>query len=130
MGNFRHQSIRNTDRDKDKDGDRERERDIRDKEGQERLRSVRIHSSPASLQHIDTPKGQLSDKYDRDRLAMTSGTTIRNKDRDAAPHLNSGKSVLFCIQRVSYMTDLKVEMPLNERLGIIVMTGEEVCLML
>lgn len=40
MGNFRHQSIRNTDRDKDKDGDRERERDMRDKEGQERLRSV------------------------------------------------------------------------------------------
>jgi zinc finger CCCH domain-containing protein 13 len=41
MGNFKHQSLRSTDRgDRDKDGDKERERDIRDKEGQERLRNV------------------------------------------------------------------------------------------
>lgn len=37
MGNFRHQSIRTTERDRDRDGDRERDRD---KEGQERLRNV------------------------------------------------------------------------------------------
>lgn len=30
---------------------------------------------------------QLSDKYDRDRLALSSVSTLRNKDRDAAPHL-------------------------------------------
>ncbi|KAI0793417.1 hypothetical protein C8Q75DRAFT_750127 [Abortiporus biennis] len=73
MGNFRHQSIRTADRDKDKDLDRERERDIRDKEGQERLRS-------------------LSDKYDRDRLALSSAATaLRNKDRESAPHLGSGR---------------------------------------
>jgi hypothetical protein len=40
MGNFKHQSIRSSEREKDKDVDRERERDLRDKEGQERLRSV------------------------------------------------------------------------------------------
>lgn len=41
MGNFKHQSIRSTDRnDRDKDGEKERERDMRDKEGQERLRNV------------------------------------------------------------------------------------------
>jgi hypothetical protein len=40
MGNFKHQSIRSSDREKDKDADRDRERDLRDKEGQERLRSV------------------------------------------------------------------------------------------
>ena len=40
MGNFRHQSIRTTDRTGDKDLDRERERDLRDREGQERLRNV------------------------------------------------------------------------------------------
>ncbi|KAJ7139820.1 hypothetical protein C8R44DRAFT_765504 [Mycena epipterygia] len=63
MGNFKHQSLR--DRDRDRDGDKDRERDIRDKEGQERLRN-------------------LSDKYDRDRLAAPS---LRNKERDIAPHL-------------------------------------------
>ena len=41
MGNFRHQSIRTTERDKEKDTDKERERDMRDKEGAEKLRSVR-----------------------------------------------------------------------------------------
>lgn len=40
MGNFKHQSIRSSEREKDKDVDRDRERDLRDKEGQERLRSV------------------------------------------------------------------------------------------
>ena len=40
MGNFKHQSIRSSDREKDKDAERDRERDLRDKEGQERLRSV------------------------------------------------------------------------------------------
>jgi zinc finger CCCH domain-containing protein 13 len=40
MGNFKHQSIRSSEREKDKDADRDRERDLRDKEGQERLRSV------------------------------------------------------------------------------------------
>ena len=40
MGNFKHQSIRTSDRERDKDADRDRERDLRDKEGQERLRSV------------------------------------------------------------------------------------------
>lgn len=38
MGNFKHQSLR--DRDRDRDGDKDRERNIRDKEGQERLRDV------------------------------------------------------------------------------------------
>jgi zinc finger CCCH domain-containing protein 13 len=45
MGNFKHQSIRTSEREKDKDADRERERDLRDKEGQERLRNV----SPVSF---------------------------------------------------------------------------------
>ena len=53
MGNFKHQSLR--DRDKDRDGERDRERDLRDREGQERLRHVRNISrfyfflSPRSL---------------------------------------------------------------------------------
>ncbi|KAF7306671.1 hypothetical protein MIND_00458700 [Mycena indigotica] len=64
MGNFKHQSLR--DRERDRDADKERERDLRDKEGQERLRN-------------------LSDKYDRDRLAAPGG---RNKERDIAPHLS------------------------------------------
>ncbi|KAI0936239.1 hypothetical protein AcV5_004428 [Taiwanofungus camphoratus] len=74
MGNFRHQSLRTNDRDKDRDVERERERDLRDKEGQERLRN-------------------LSDKYDRDRLALSStSTNLRIKERDSAPHLASGTS--------------------------------------
>ncbi|KAI0824257.1 hypothetical protein BC628DRAFT_455332 [Trametes gibbosa] len=68
MGNFRHQSTRTTERGTDKDLDKERERDLRDREGQERIRN-------------------LSDKYDRDRLALSSASTLRSKDRDAAPHL-------------------------------------------
>ncbi|KAH9025867.1 hypothetical protein EDB85DRAFT_2177740 [Lactarius pseudohatsudake] len=39
MGNFKHQSIRTSERERDKDTDRDRERDLRDKEGQERLRN-------------------------------------------------------------------------------------------
>ncbi|KAG1757400.1 hypothetical protein EDB19DRAFT_1657283 [Suillus lakei] len=39
MGNFKHQSIRATDRDRDRDTDREQERDSRVKDGQERLRN-------------------------------------------------------------------------------------------
>lgn len=46
MGNFKHQSIRSNEREKDKDADRDRERDLRDKEGQERLRSVSPQLSP------------------------------------------------------------------------------------
>lgn len=42
MGNFRHQSLRTNDRDKDRDSERERERDLRDREGQERLRHVSV----------------------------------------------------------------------------------------
>ncbi|KDQ63788.1 hypothetical protein JAAARDRAFT_29835 [Jaapia argillacea MUCL 33604] len=63
MGNFKHQSIRAGDRDRDRETDKER-----DKEG---LRN-------------------LSDKFDRDRLALPATSTIvRNRERDAAPHLNS-----------------------------------------
>ncbi|KAJ7919132.1 hypothetical protein B0H13DRAFT_1868857 [Mycena leptocephala] len=71
MGNFKHQSLRDRDRDRDRDGDKDRERDIRDKEGQERLRN-------------------LSDKYDRDRLAAPG---LRNKERDIAPHLAVDSSI-------------------------------------
>lgn len=42
MGNFRHQSLRTNDRDRDRDSERERERDLRDREGQERLRNVSV----------------------------------------------------------------------------------------
>ncbi|KAI0778094.1 hypothetical protein BD413DRAFT_683932 [Trametes elegans] len=73
MGNFRHQSIRTTERGAEKDTDRERERDQRDREGQERLRN-------------------LSDKYDRDRLALSSASTLRNKERDTAPHLSGAST--------------------------------------
>jgi hypothetical protein len=54
MGNFKHQSIRSSEREKDKDADRDRERDLRDKEGQERLRSVSpwlLHLSPFNRSH-------------------------------------------------------------------------------
>ena len=44
MGNFKHQSLRPSDRERERDrereGEKDRERDIRDKEGQERLRHV------------------------------------------------------------------------------------------
>lgn len=40
MGNFRHQSLRTAER--ERDADRERQRDERDREGQERLRNVRL----------------------------------------------------------------------------------------
>jgi hypothetical protein len=42
MGNFKHQSIRATDRDRDSDTDREQERDSSVKDGQERLRNVSV----------------------------------------------------------------------------------------
>lgn len=87
MGNFRHQSIRTTDRNGDKDLDRERERDLRDREGQERLRNVRFHAALSCVHAHDVQ--QLSDKYDRDRLALSSASTLRNKERDVAPHLSS-----------------------------------------
>ncbi|KAH8988800.1 hypothetical protein EDB92DRAFT_2008494 [Lactarius akahatsu] len=76
MGNFKHQSIRTSERERDKDTDRDRERDLRDKEGQERLRN-------------------LSDKYDRDRLSSPAGgTALRTRERDSAPHLAGGTSRL------------------------------------
>ncbi|KAG5654749.1 hypothetical protein H0H81_003757 [Sphagnurus paluster] len=75
MGNFKHQSLRASDRDRerdrDRDTDKDRERDMRDKDGHERLR-------------------HLSDKYDRDRLALPTST--RNKERDTAPHLSAGST--------------------------------------
>lgn len=49
MGNFKHHSLRNSDRDRDKDGEKDREREIRDKEGQDRLRHVSIWSIHASF---------------------------------------------------------------------------------
>ncbi|KAH0590535.1 hypothetical protein H2248_000680 [Termitomyces sp. 'cryptogamus'] len=75
MGNFKHQSLRGSDRerekDRERDADKDRERDIRDKDGHERLR-------------------HLSDKYDRDRLALPLSSRI--KERDPAPHLSAGPS--------------------------------------
>ncbi|KAK0233461.1 hypothetical protein IW262DRAFT_1477053 [Armillaria fumosa] len=64
MGNFKHQSLR------DRDGDKDR--DLRDKEGQERLRN-------------------LSDKFDRDRLVLPL-SNIRGKDREPVSHLGPGSS--------------------------------------
>ena len=90
MGNFRHQSLRTTDRDKDRDVDKDKERDLRDKEGQERLRNVSIDGLSTNFLLITI---QLSDKYDRDRLALTStSTSSRQKERDSAPHLATGSS--------------------------------------
>jgi hypothetical protein len=92
MGNFKHQSLRASERerDRDRDTDKDRERDIRDKEGQERLRHV------SCLQFLGIPdwkSPQLSDKYDRDRLALPSTlSNLRNKERDTAPHLSVGSS--------------------------------------
>ena len=93
MGNFRHQSIRTAERDKDKEGDKDRDRDIRDKEGAEKLRSVRqtIRLCPCQASDALGTAAQLSDKYDRDRLALSS-TSLRGKDRDSAPHLSAGSS--------------------------------------
>ncbi|KAG2117775.1 uncharacterized protein F5147DRAFT_247853 [Suillus discolor] len=73
MGNFKHQSIRAADRDRDRDTDREQERDSRVKDGQERLRN-------------------LSDKYDRDRRALSSMQQLRGKDRDLTPHIGGTSS--------------------------------------
>lgn len=72
MGNFKHQSIRTTERERERDADRDQDRDSKVKEGHERLRN-------------------LSDKYDRDRRAISSLFQLRSKDREVAPHLaNSG----------------------------------------
>lgn len=50
MGNFKHQSIRSTDRgDREREGDRERDRDMRDKEGQDKLRHVCGYHFPLSV---------------------------------------------------------------------------------
>jgi len=49
MGNFKHQSIRATDRDRDRDMDKEQERDSRVKDGQERLRNVSAYASWAPV---------------------------------------------------------------------------------
>jgi zinc finger CCCH domain-containing protein 13 len=46
MGNFKHQSLRSSERDKDKEGDRDR-----DREGQERLRNVSVHFCFSSSRH-------------------------------------------------------------------------------
>ncbi|KAG1723905.1 hypothetical protein EDD22DRAFT_961908 [Suillus occidentalis] len=75
MGNFKHQSIRATDRDRDRDTDREQERDSRVKDGQERL-------------------WNSSDKYDRGRPALSSMQQLRGKDRDVASHLGATSSRL------------------------------------
>ncbi|KAH0838443.1 hypothetical protein J3R83DRAFT_6754 [Lanmaoa asiatica] len=72
MGNFKHQSIRAADRDRDRDAEKEQDRE-RVKEGQERLRNAST--------------GPLSDKYDRDRRALSSISQMRAKDRELAPHL-------------------------------------------
>ena len=64
MGNFKHQSLRANDRDKerdrDRDGEKERERDIRDKEGQERLRHVRLSIPPTLTDAYRSPSSQIS----------------------------------------------------------------------
>lgn len=84
MGNFKHQSLRDRDKDRDRDGEKERERDIRDREGQERLRHVRpsppLDSPLLGLLIVLILCPQLSDKYDRDRLSLSSNT--RTKDRE------------------------------------------------
>ena len=63
MGNFRHQSTRTTERDREKGSGEDRET----KDGQERLRSVRI-PLPSFVFLSDPRPCQLSDKFDRDRL--------------------------------------------------------------
>ena len=56
MGNFKHQSLRPNDRDRERDrerdGEKDRERDIRDKEGQERLRHVGVLPSLVSYSNM------------------------------------------------------------------------------
>jgi len=92
MGNFKHQSLRTSDRDRDREhtNDRERDRDLRDKEGQERLRHVSFSSSQVfEFTHCF----QLSDKYDRDRMASLSSST-KPKERNAvvATGLNTARN--------------------------------------
>ncbi|PIL32053.1 hypothetical protein GSI_06757 [Ganoderma sinense ZZ0214-1] len=91
MGNFRHQSIRTTDRTGDKDLDRERERDLRDREGQERLRNVRSQTRPVEMielipVEIATPARDhvREDREDRDRPRdrRNDGDRDDRRDRD------------------------------------------------
>ena len=82
MGNFKHQSIRTTERDRDRDTDKDR--DLRDREGHERLRNVCLD---LNLPSTTLTLLQLSDKFDRDRLALPATSSLRNRERDSAPHL-------------------------------------------
>lgn len=92
MGNFKHQSIRTANHDRERDVDREADRDSKVKDGNERLRNVGFF--PAF--HYDLrsfiSRSQLSDKYDRDRRAISSISQLRPKDRDSAPHLPNSSS--------------------------------------
>lgn len=82
MGNFKHQSIRTAEREREREVDREQDRDSKVKEGHERLRN-------------------LSDKYDRDRRAISSLSQLRSKDREVTPHLaNSGSRIAAQGQQV------------------------------
>lgn len=54
MGNFKHQSLRDRDKERDRDSERDRERDIRDREGQERLRHVGTALTTRVLNHSFT----------------------------------------------------------------------------
>jgi len=90
MGNFKHQSLRSSEREREHT-DKDRDRDIREKEGQERLRNVRVTFVDVQVQQVSFC--QLSDKYDRDRLALPPNVAnVRNKQRDSAPHLGSNSS--------------------------------------
>jgi zinc finger CCCH domain-containing protein 13 len=86
MGSFKHQPLRG---DRDRDLTRERERDLRGKEDQERLRSV---SAQVDQNNDVLNLRQLSDKYDRERLSLGSGSALRGKERELAPHLNTASS--------------------------------------
>lgn len=83
MGNFKHQSIRGSERDRDRE--RDAERDLRTVCGSEIW--------PLNILQI---LPQLSDKYDRergrvDRLGLPANSTLlRNRDREPAPHLPAG----------------------------------------
>ncbi|CDO72329.1 hypothetical protein BN946_scf184977.g26 [Trametes cinnabarina] len=101
MGNFRHQSIRTTERGSEKDVDKERERDLRDREGQERLRNpcplsllfvtkivMLLHTSRALPQHVSAKapqpdavlKPETQRKGKQARAAMT-GAEVGMKER-------------------------------------------------
>lgn len=71
MGNFRHQSLRTTERERDRDTERERQRDERDREGQERLRNVRPASTNTALLIHNRPSFQTSTIVTVSRLVQT-----------------------------------------------------------